>query len=325
MHRPALVATSILGRSHSTEEPTVPRLSLRALPALALLALSATASAQVAYVDNHGREWRQLSGTTNRTWDQVAALCPTDGVTPCVGTLGSAALDGWTWANEAQVTSMLSDFVPEILTTPSLGGSQYVLIAMYFFGPFQPTWEYYTTFGGYNYLTAWTATAAGGLAATASASAQWPVFHGSFDVGALAATDSVSAFRGVWLYRQTPFSNLGHALPGTNGPALLKGEGSVTPGATTTLRVQNGAPSATALLAIGLSTVNAPVYGGTFVPSPDVVLAPLPLDAYGNLTLITPWPAGVPSGTALYLQSWFADGGAVFGVAATNAIRIDVP
>lgn len=59
-----------------------------------------------------GREWRQLTDTTYVTWNEVAAACPTDGVTPCSGSIhrsqDGAYIDvtGWTWARNADVQAL---------------------------------------------------------------------------------------------------------------------------------------------------------------------------------------------------------------------------
>jgi hypothetical protein len=306
--------------THSAALPAV-----RLLPITALLILCGSAFAQGPYLDNLGREWRQLAGSTNKTWNQISSICPTDGATPCSGTLGGLNLSGWTWATESQVLELFSEFLPEILNDSSIGGAAYVLPGLGFFSAFKPTFEFYTTFGGYNYISGWTATAAGGQAATASVSAEYPVFYGSFDVGALASVDATSAYRGLWAFRQTPFHNLGQALPGTNGAALLKGSGSLAPGAPTNLQVQGGLPNAPAALILGLSQLYLPLLGGTLVPSPDSFIQPLTLNNFGSLTITAPWPAAFPSGASLYLQTWFLDAGAPQGVAATNAVRIDAP
>jgi hypothetical protein len=46
---------------------------------------------------------------------------------------------------------------------------------------------------------------------------------------------------------------------------------------------------------LGASAVNAPVFGGTLVPSLDVTLVAA-FDAQGQWSLGLPWPAGVATG-----------------------------
>ena len=178
------------------------------------------AIAQIAYVDGQGREWRQVELLVGTTWLEVAEVCPTDGSTPCSGVVNGQSLEGWVWATDAQVTELFAEFVPQIVEQPSLGGPSYVLAALFFFGSFNPTFEYYTTFGGYNYLSGWTASSSGGgsddadqgdaangvteLGSVAAVSATWNAFDSSWDVGASAAADSASVFRGVWLVKLPP-------------------------------------------------------------------------------------------------------------------------
>lgn len=180
-----------------------PALAITFLGGLAVLTigLSSSACAQVAYVDTQGREWREVVGTTGRTWLQFEAVCPTDGITPCEGTLGGLDVTGWVWATDAQVTSLLAEFVPEIVNQPSLGGPTYVLPAMGFTGIFDPTYEFYTTFGGYNFVGGWTATEEDGLGGVAAVAAQWNPFNSAWDVGAVADVTTANAFRGAWLVK----------------------------------------------------------------------------------------------------------------------------
>lgn len=300
----------------------------RALSAIVLMVVPiAESSAQAPHVDAQGRQWRQMTGTTFRTWDQIDLLCPNDGITPCQGTLGGVDLTGYVWATRTQVLELLSEFLPEIADALTLGGPSYVLPGLGFFGPFKPTFEFYSTFGGYNYLSGWTATAIGGSAFVPEVSAEYPVFDGYFNLQALAATTSSSAYRGIWLFKPPagPFQNLGNSLPGTYGAPGLVGSGTLAPGSTTTLTIQHGNPNGVALLAIGTSTIHLPTLGGVFVPSPDLVLTGLPLDANGFLSLSAPWPVGVPSGLSFYFQAWIPDVEGPLGVAATNALSVMAP
>ena len=63
-----------------------------------VLALSTAAQAQPV-ADTTGKEWRQLTETMNLSWQDVSAVCPTDGQTPCSGTAADVDLTDWVWAN----------------------------------------------------------------------------------------------------------------------------------------------------------------------------------------------------------------------------------
>ena len=117
---------------------------------------------------------------------------------------------------------------------------------------------------------------------------------------------------------------LGNGLVGTNGTAVLAGNGDLTPDATTTLTVASGLPLATAWLVIGASAVDAPFKQGVLVPMPTIVV-PTVLGGGGGLTLVFPWPTGLPSGFELYWQLWFADAGGPAGFAASNGLLSTVP
>lgn len=298
------------------------------LAALVLTLLCATESVgQVAYVDAQGREWRQMAGTTGLTWNQVDAVCPSDGVTPCAGMVGGVNATGWVWATQTQVMELFSETVPEIAQASSVGGPGYVLQGLSFFGPFKPTFEYYTTFGGYNYINGWTATSNGVTAIAPEVSAQYPVFYGSFNVLGQVAIGATSSYRGVWMFKPAPgpFENLGGSLPGTFGAPGLTGSGTLVAGSPTTLTIAHGNPNGVAALVIGTQVWNAPFLGGTFVPTPDIVLAGLPLDANGGIALTAPWPANVPAAMSLVFQAWMPDTMGPFGASATNALRVNTP
>jgi hypothetical protein len=167
------------------------------LPIVAAIAFSAGGG----YVDSQGREWLQVSSFKNKTWTQVDALCPVDGVTPCSGVLSGVDITGYVWATKAQVQELLAEFLPAMAESETEGAPAYVLPALGFFGSFQPTFEYYTTFGGYNYINGWSATESDGVAWAPEVSAEYPVFYGYFSVAGTVGVDVPSQFRGVWLFK----------------------------------------------------------------------------------------------------------------------------
>src|SRR3954451_24744086 len=96
-----------------------------------VLVVSFSGGTAMAFDDTHGREWGQLYTTTGLSWDQVATVCPRDGVTPCSGTVGGRDLTRWVWATDAQVVEMMSEYAPDLATAdpPSLSGPDYFLQA----------------------------------------------------------------------------------------------------------------------------------------------------------------------------------------------------
>jgi hypothetical protein len=115
--------------------------------------------------------------------------------------------------------------------------------------------------------------------------------------------------------------DLGQGLAGTLGAPLLHATGTPAAGQPVTLALSFARPGSVAALFVGLSAGSAPFKGGTLVPSPDLLVAGLPVDGAGTSTLAATWPAGVPAGLALYLQEWVVDPLGPAGFAASNAVR----
>jgi hypothetical protein len=202
----------------------------RRLLRIALLLVSAafaatTAHAQVAYTDSLGREWRQVVGSTSRSWNEFASACPTDGVTPCNGLAGGLDVTGWIWATDAQVTELFAEFVPEILTNPSFGGPTLRVARHGFHGHVPADLRVLHDVRRLQLrLTGWTATQVGALARTASVSARWNPFDSSWDVAALAAVAEANTYRGAWMFRTgpatEPLTYCAPSAPGTSSGCL---------------------------------------------------------------------------------------------------------
>jgi hypothetical protein len=121
------------------------------------------------------------------------------------------------------------------------------------------------------------------------------------------------------------WTSLGSGLAGASGVPQLVGTGALTTGSTGSLSLSNAAPAARAILFISLSSTPAPFKGGTLVPNP-VLWSLWDLTSWGGtLEHDFHWPAGIPSGTAIFFQYTSLDGAAVQGVALSNALRADVP
>jgi hypothetical protein len=141
-------------------------------------------------------------------------------------------------------------------------------------------------------------------------------FAGPDDVGALEFDPAYGA----------DFRDVGFALAGTGAAPALAATGYMFPGEPVVLQVTGGPAGGSAIVALGLSAAYAPLLGGTLVPVPDAVLAPLLLDGAGALTLPAfVWPAVLPSGTAFYAQAWVPDPGGPAGFAATNGLQATTP
>jgi hypothetical protein len=138
------------------------------------------------------------------------------------------------------------------------------------------------------------------------------------------ATGNTSEFSACLQAGEGPWTDLGFAKAGTNGVPHLAGSGPLTAGTANALLLTDAAPSTPATLVLGFSMLGAPFRDGTLVPLPQF-LVPLATDAAGSATLPFAWPAGVPSGTVLYLQDWIQDAGASYGLSASNGLMAATP
>ncbi|RKY18695.1 MAG: hypothetical protein DRQ55_12700 [Planctomycetota bacterium] len=116
------------------------------------------------------------------------------------------------------------------------------------------------------------------------------------------------------------WSDLGQGLAGTNGVPVLTATGDLTGGSLATLTLSAALPLGSTALVLGFSQLDASFRGGTLVPFPDIIVIGLPIDAAGTQVIVDTWPAGVPSGAEIFVQHWFADPGAVHGLAASNGL-----
>jgi len=144
-----------------------------------------------------------------------------------------------------------------------------------------------------------------------------PTFFFIFDIWNVGADNIRISTAPVWV-------DLGFPLAGAAGVATLEGSGQLVPDSSLTLTLDNAAPSTATTLVIGLDEIDAPFKGGVLVPDLDsqvvVVTAPT-----GDWSLGSTWPAGIPSGTGLWMQVWWPDAGGPKGFAASNALEVTVP
>jgi len=122
----------------------------------------------------------------------------------------------------------------------------------------------------------------------------------------------------------TPWLPLSSALAGTQGWPVLAGAGSALPASVCSLALSKAAPNSPALLALALDSAPLPFKGGTLVAAPVVTVVAQMTDAAGTHNQVFHWPP-VPSGSVFHFQYAITDPGAVYGVALSNALRVDVP
>lgn len=149
-------------------------------------------------------------------------------------------------------------------------------------------------------------------------------------VGAALDDDNGSSSGSVTIFSGfQPWEDLGHPLAGTGGlEPLFTGQGTLIASETTTLTLTNALPGSTTNIILGLSQLDAPFRGGVLVPSPDFLLnglLGLPVNGSGEFSFPFAWPAGVPSGFAVYLQHWVSDPGGPVSFAASNGLSGTAP
>lgn len=126
----------------------------------------------------------------------------------------------------------------------------------------------------------------------------------------------------------SPFTDLAGGIVGFHQTTpRLVGNGTLASGTPTTLVVDDARPNSAALLFLSPNALGLPVFGGTVWPDPTPpgLVAPIAIAQNGEWTVAAAWPAGVPSGLALYFQAFVSDPAAPAGVAASNGLRAIVP
>ena len=116
------------------------------------------------------------------------------------------------------------------------------------------------------------------------------------------------------------WTHIGLGKLGGAGVPLLAGTGTLTAASPGALDLTSAKPSAPATLILGLTPLNAPFKGGTLVPNPSLLIG-LTTSPGGAVHLPFVFPAGIPSGTALYFQFWVSDPAATVSLAASNGLK----
>jgi enediyne biosynthesis protein E4 len=113
-------------------------------------------------------------------------------------------------------------------------------------------------------------------------------------------------------------------VAGASGAIELNGQGTLVAGEPATISLASAPASSPGTLFIGLAALNVPFKGGIFVPAPFVSV-PVLTDAGGAMSLTVPWPAGLPTGFALWFQAWFGNAGGPLGPAGSNGLKALMP
>jgi hypothetical protein len=121
------------------------------------------------------------------------------------------------------------------------------------------------------------------------------------------------------------WTSVGAGKYGTNGVPWLAGTGSLAPLSSDTLSLSQARTNATAFLFVSTVVGNAPLLGGTFVPTPILSTIILNTGPASGFTLPFSWPSGLPSGMIVTLQVWMKDPGAWLGASSSNGVKLTTP
>jgi len=116
----------------------------------------------------------------------------------------------------------------------------------------------------------------------------------------------------------SPWSDLGLGMTSGGTPPALTGVGSMAPDSANRLELVGAPTSATGLWVVGFARLDQPLFGGTLVPLPQL-LVPLGLDLGGSASLAFTWPGGLPVGSKLFAQAWMLEAPAAYH--ASNGLR----
>lgn len=124
----------------------------------------------------------------------------------------------------------------------------------------------------------------------------------------------------------TPWTDLGSGLAGVSGVPSLVGTGTLVPGSAGDLTLTNAAPLKFAVLFVSFASTPTPFKGGTLVTVPPLLGIGFTTSGTGGLLLPwASWPAGLPTGTALFFQCAIVDAAAPVGVSLSNALKAVTP
>jgi uncharacterized membrane protein len=123
----------------------------------------------------------------------------------------------------------------------------------------------------------------------------------------------------------TTWANQGGGTPGINGVPTLSGAGTLTPGSTASLSLDN-APASTLMLAwLSFTSVPQNFFGGTIYATPFNNQFLFSSSPTGTFSASTAWPAGVPAGTEVWFQFILSDPSVTDGLTLSNAQRATKP
>jgi len=121
------------------------------------------------------------------------------------------------------------------------------------------------------------------------------------------------------------WTDVGGGILGSHGVPTLTGEGSLVAGSPTSVYLVNTPPNAPMYLWMSLSSTPTPLFGGVLYTVPIDLQVLLNANAAGELSLLTAWPAGIPSGFTTWIQFLIQDNTLTPNMSFSNALRLTTP
>ena len=119
--------------------------------------------------------------------------------------------------------------------------------------------------------------------------------------------------------------NLGGATPGLNGPPQLSANGPLSVGSLFTVNLKDAPPVTPLYVWLSVSSTPISVFGGTLHAIPKLAQFFLFTNTAGRFSASTIWPAGVPSGTTLFMQCLIKDDSVPSHITLSNAVKGTTP
>lgn len=156
------------------------------------------------------------------------------------------------------------------------------------------------------------------------------VVYQGYTMGAAGTEDNVLTITNTCLlvsqFRATVaprWCDLSGGIAGGAGVPTMTGSGTINQLQPLRLTIEGYAPGSIGVLLVGGSPVNVPVFGGTLVPSPDILLTLV--GSSSSIPFDCSWLANLAPGTQAWLQSAFLDPAAVQGLSASDGVLVTVP
>ena len=117
---------------------------------------------------------------------------------------------------------------------------------------------------------------------------------------------------------------LGSGLAGTGGSSELYALEGIESLGTTSFHLRGAPPTVPGAHVIGINESYLPLFGGLLVPSTELLI-PFFSDVNGEAIMVRSWPANLPGGLDVRVQSWFFDPGGPQSFACSNALGAQWP